>query len=46
MLGFKNIRCARILLGDIEPMHTIVKGQMEDRGIRRTRAEQFYSLAA
>jgi putative transposase len=29
MLGFKNFRCARILLGGIEFMHMIVKGQMK-----------------
>lgn len=46
MLGFKNFRCARILLSGIELMHMIAKGQMEDRGIGCTRAEQFYSLAA
>ncbi|SAL87821.1 integrase catalytic region [Caballeronia terrestris] len=46
MLGFKNFRCARILLSGIELMHMIAKGQMEDRGIACTHAEQFYSLAA
>jgi putative transposase len=46
MLGFKNFRCARILLSGIEVMHMIAKGQMEDSGIGRTRAEQFHSLAA
>jgi transposase-like protein len=45
MLGFKNFRCARVLLSGIELMHMIVKGQMEDRGIGYTRAAQFYSLA-
>jgi putative transposase len=29
MLGFKNFRCARILLGGIECMHMIAKGQMK-----------------
>ena len=29
MLGFKNFRCARILLGGIEMMHMIRKGQMQ-----------------
>lgn len=28
MLGFKTFRCARILLGGIELMHIIAKGQM------------------
>src|ERR1700677_2430203 len=41
MLGFKNFRCARILLSGIELMHMIAKGQMEERGIGCTRAEQF-----
>ena len=36
MLGFKNFRCARIILGGIEFMHMIVKGQMEGDGIGRT----------
>ncbi|CAE6874466.1 hypothetical protein R75465_08511 [Paraburkholderia aspalathi] len=43
MLGFKTFRCARILLGGIELMHVIKKGQMTGTG--RTAAEQFYSLA-
>ena len=46
MLGFKNFGCARILLSGIELMHMLAKGQMKDRGIGCTRAEQFYSLAA
>src|SRR6478609_3737321 len=33
MLGFKNFRCARILLSGIELMHMITKGQMEGSGI-------------
>ena len=45
MLGFKNFRCARILLGGIEAMHMITKGQMKHNGARQTPAEQFYSLA-
>ncbi|MCP3709479.1 IS6 family transposase [Paraburkholderia sp. CNPSo 3274] len=44
MLGFKDFRCARILLSGIEVMHMIAKGQMKDRGIGLTPAEQFYSL--
>ena len=39
MLGFKNFRCARILLGGIELIHMSAKGQMEDNGIGYTRAE-------
>ena len=45
MLGFKKFRCARILLGGIEVMHMIAKGQMENGGIDQTPAEQFYSLS-
>jgi hypothetical protein len=44
--GFKDFRCARILLSGIKLMHMIAKGQMEGRGARYTHAEQFYSLAA
>jgi transposase-like protein len=47
MLGFKDFRCARILLGGIELMHMIAKGQMQCReGSNSSAAEQFYSLAA
>lgn len=46
MLGFKNFRCARIILGGIEFVHMIVKGQMKDGGIAQTPAQQFYSLVA
>ena len=46
MLGFKSFRCARIILGGIEVMHMIVKGQMKDSGIAQSPAQQFYSLAA
>ena len=45
MLGFKKFRCARILLGGIEAMHMIVKGQMNYGGIDQTPAQQFDSLA-
>ncbi|OAJ56456.1 integrase [Paraburkholderia ginsengiterrae] len=45
MLGFKNFRCARIILSGIEVMHMIRKGQMQDHGVARTAAEQFYFLA-
>jgi transposase-like protein len=37
--------CPHILLSGIELMHMIAKGQIGDRGIGYTRAEQFYSLA-
>ena len=45
MLGFKDFRCARIILSGIEVMHMIRKGQMKtgDRTHPST-AEQFYSL--
>jgi len=44
MLGFKDFRCARILLSGIELMHMISKGQMKDGG-GQTPAQLFYSLA-
>ncbi len=43
--GFKNFRCARILLSGIELMHMIAKGQMKGSGIRYTPAEQFSSAS-
>ena len=46
MLGFKDFRCASILLSGIELMHMISKGQMKDDGKGHTPAQQFYSLAA
>ena len=46
MMGFKNFRCARIILSGIETMHMIRKGQMADDGVTRTAAAQFYSLMA
>ena len=46
MLGFGDFRCARIILGGIEVMHMIVKGQLKYvRGTQQSAAEQFYSLA-
>jgi putative transposase len=45
MLGFKTFRCARILLGGIELMHMIAKGQMKcPRGTHPSSADQFYDL--
>ncbi len=42
MLGFKSFHCARIILGGIELMHMIAKGQMKsDDGRHRSVAEQF-----
>lgn len=46
ILGFKSFRCERIILGGIELMQMIVKGQMKDGGIAQTPARQFYSLIA
>ncbi|MBB5503127.1 hypothetical protein HDG37_007366 [Paraburkholderia sp. MM5384-R2] len=46
MMGFKEFRCARIILSGIEIAHMIRKGQMCDDGVASTAAEQFYSLAA
>lgn len=47
MLGFKSLRCASILIGAIELMHMIAKGQMQRRsGATAIAAQQFYSLAA
>ncbi|MEA3097664.1 MAG: putative transposase [Caballeronia mineralivorans] len=46
MLGFKSFRCAHIILGGIELVHMIAKGQMKsDDGRHRSVAEQFYDLA-
>jgi len=46
MLGFKIFCCARILLGGIEIMRMIAKGQMKcARGTRPSAAYQFYDLA-
>jgi hypothetical protein len=44
MLGFNNLRCARIIPGGIEFMYMIVKGQMKDGGIAQIPAQQLYSL--
>jgi transposase-like protein len=46
MLGFKSFRWARIILGGIELIHMIAKGQMNnDGGRHRSVPEQFYELA-
>jgi transposase-like protein len=42
MMGFKDFRCARIILAGIQVMHMIRKGQMRDDGIARNPAELFY----
>lgn len=44
MMGFRDCRCARIILSGIEIMHMIRTGQMRDDGIAVTAADQFYSL--
>jgi transposase-like protein len=45
MMGFKDFRCARIILSGIEVMHMIRKGQLKvTKGIAVSSAEQFYSL--
>ncbi len=46
MMGFKDFRCARIILTGIETMHMIRKAQMKDNRVTRTVADQFYSLIA
>lgn len=43
MMGFKDFRCARVILSGIEIMHMIRKGQMRGDNSRSV-AEQFYSL--
>ncbi|EDZ97655.1 Integrase catalytic region [Burkholderia sp. H160] len=43
MMGFKSLRCARIILSGIEVVHMIRKGQMKGEN-NRSVAEQFYSL--
>lgn len=45
MLGFGSFRRTRIILGGIETMHKIAKGQMKHAGkIKLSAASQFYSL--
>jgi putative transposase len=47
MLGFKSFWSVRILIGGIETMHMIRKGQMDrPAGSTVSAADQFYSLAA
>jgi transposase-like protein len=46
MLGFKSMRCARILLAGIETIHMIRKGQLGcPNGRTASAAERFYALA-
>ncbi|WP_407691493.1 DDE-type integrase/transposase/recombinase [Robbsia andropogonis] len=44
MIGFKNFRCARLILGGIEIMHMICKGQMTGSAKALSPAQQFNSL--
>jgi putative transposase len=45
MMGFKDFRCARIILSGIEVMHMIRKGQLKTaKGTSPSPAEQFYSM--
>jgi putative transposase len=47
MLGFKSFWAARCTIAGIEVMHAIRKGQLDTiQPGARTRAEQFYALAA
>jgi putative transposase len=47
MLGFKSLWAARCTITGIEVMHAIRKGQLDTiQTGARTRAEQFYALAA
>ncbi len=44
MMGFKNFRCVRIILSDVEIMHMIHKRKIKDDGVASTVAAKFYSL--
>jgi transposase-like protein len=44
MTGFKNFRCARIILAGIGIMHMLRKEQLQEDDIVRTAADQFYSM--
>ena len=47
MLGFKDFRCASILIAGIEIMHMIKKGQLNcPDGQASSAADQFYSLSS
>ncbi|MGF6483032.1 transposase-like protein [Paraburkholderia sp. JPY419] len=47
MLGFKNFHRARVILGGIEVMHMIRKGQVKCAGKDPSSAsQQFYSLVS
>ena len=44
MMVFKTFRCARVILGGIETMHMIRKGQMNGCAKALSPAQQFNSL--
>jgi len=44
MMGFKDFRCARIIVSGIEVVNMIRKWQMKNDGVAHTVATQFYSL--
>jgi len=44
MMRFKDFQCAGIILSGIEVMHMIRKGQINDDGLTRIAAAQFYSM--
>ena len=46
MMGFKDFRCARIILSGIEVMNMIRKGRMKHDGVAQTVAPQFYLMMA
>jgi putative transposase len=47
MLGFKSFRCACVILGGVEIMHMIRKGQLRSNaGSSLSATREFYSLAA
>jgi putative transposase len=47
MLRFKDFHCARVILGGIETMHMIRKGQMKIVGkTPPSAAQKFYSLVS
>jgi putative transposase len=45
LVASRNFGCARIVLGGVELMHMIRKGQMRDDGRGLSAAQQFYLLA-
>lgn len=43
-MGFKDFRCARIILSGVELMHMIRKGQMQDDDVVKSASKKFYSI--